>query len=466
MRRTIVVGCCVALLPSTALASFAAPAFPPDEVCAADPDLTPQQQAVRPLFLIRHLIEAGPVSDAALDTDGDGDTLLVEKQLAFTQPNYCQAAPGRQCSSQDEAALRRLHGQLAEFVRTQGGAWYQFERLRRPDAADRAAVPALDPAFQAEGQSFQIGEVLDVPGRYVRITCRDAPRPAPPVVADGAPPVSGLPDRWVRYREAGEGFRLTGSIDDLSQDRTRPGSVQPATFSVNSDLEAGRRTYFINVVAGYDFEFARGAEYRTSLIPFALLNRLLQDSRSDINRLGAGMQTAIALRGGALGYGEIALTPLYLTDTRFRSDIGTFKFRYSPTLAEDASLPLGFYENYAGLLAQLEFDLLSDVGRVFDAGGNPDLGDDDNFFRVGARLGIRVRGAPGSLLERIELDLSNRYLYNLDGRPRDLNLFQASLSYLFPNVDNYKLSFGYTSGRTEDTLTDVHFWSMQLGVRF
>lgn len=465
MRRTIVLGCCAALVPSTAVASFAAPVFPRDEICALDPDLTPQRRVVEPLLLIRHLIEAGSVRDAALDTDGDGDTLLVEKQLTFTQPDYCEA-PERNCTPVDAAAIRRLHDQLAEFVRTQGGAWYTFERLRQPDAVDPAETPALDPAFHIEGQPFQIGEVLDASARYVRIVCRDAPAPAPPVVADADPPASDVPDRWVRAPERGEGFRLTGSIDHLSRNRTRLSAAEPATFSINSDLEGDRRTYFIDVVAGYDFEFARGAAYETSLIPFAVLNRLLQDSGSEVNRLGVGTQTAVSMHGGALGYGEVALTPLYLTDTTFSSDIGTLKLRWSPTLTEAALVPLGFYQEYGALLAQLELDLLSDVGHVFDAGGNPELADDNNFFRVGGRLGLSVRGAPGSLLERIELNVSNRFLRDLEGRPRDLNLFRASLSYLFPNVDNYRLSFSYTSGRSEDTLTDVQFWSTELGVRF
>jgi hypothetical protein len=129
-------------------------------------------------------------------------------------------------------------------------------------------------------------------------------------------------------------------------------------------------------------------------------------------------------------------------------------------------VPLGFYRAYGPVLGQVDLDILSDVGHVFDPGGNPNLADTGEFFRIGGRLGFRVRGAKGTLLEQIELDVSNRYLYNVEGFPRDINYFQTSLSYLFPNVDNYKLSFSYTSGRTDDTLTDVEFWSSQLGIRF
>lgn len=465
MRRTVVLGCCAALLSSTPFTSFAAPGFPPEEICTFDPAEIPPRRLVDPSRLIRWLIADGQVSDAALDANADGDTLLVEKQLTFTQPDYC-AVPGRNCTTADAAAIRRLHDQMDEFVGTQGGAYYRFERLQQPDAVDRAAVPALDAAFEVEGQHFQIGEVLNVPARYVRITCRDEPTLAPPAVADAAPPEPSPPVHWTRDRGGDEGFRLTGSIDDLSRDRTRLTSVQPATFSINSDLSAGRTSYFVNFVAGYDFEFERGELYETSIIPFVLLNRLLQDSGSEIDRLGAGTQVATAMYGGALGYGEIAVTPLYLTDTSLSSRIGTLKGRWSPRLAEDAPLPLGFYQEYDALLAQLELDLLTDVGHIFEAGDNPDLTEDDSFLRAGGRIGLRVRGAAGSALERIELNVSNRYLYNWDGDPENLNLFQVSLSYLFPQLDNYRLSFAYSNGRTDDTLNLVHYWSTQLGVRF
>jgi hypothetical protein len=465
MRRTLLLSFPIALLSGQAPAAPApapAPAFPADRICVADPTLTPPRRVVHPLYLIRELIAAGPVSDAALDANGDGDTLLIEKQLAFTQPNYCHASPDRHCSPQDEQALLRLHRQLAEFARTEGGAWYVFERLKKPDPVDRAAVPALAEAFEVEGQPFQIGELLQVPPRFVRIDCREKPL-APQVASTPAPDAE--PVRWEHDPDDNEGFRLTGTVDDLNKSRQRLTNVTPAQFSINSDLKARLTTYLIDAVAGYDFEFARGEQYDASLIPFILLNRLFNQTANEVNRLGAGLQLALEMQDSALGYGEVAATPQYVTDTNFRTKIGTLGFRWTPTLPQGASIPLGFFRPYGLVLGQLNVDVLSDIGHVFDPGGNPDLLDKDEFFRFGGRLGIRIRGAKGTLLEQIELDVSNRYLYNLD-EPHDVNYFQTSLSYLFPNVDNYKLSFSYTDGRTGDTLTDVQYWSTQLGIRF
>lgn len=465
MRRTTLLGLPIVFLSAEAAASPAVPApvFPTDKICVADPTLTPPRRVVNPLYLVRELIAEGPVSDAALDANGDGDTLLIEKQLAFTQLNYCHASPERQCTPQDEKALIRLHDKLEEFARTEGGAWFDFERLSEPDPVDRAAVPALDAAFEVEGQAYQVGEILQVPPRFVRIVCRDEPL-APQVAS--TPPADAEPVGWEHDPAGHEGFRLTGSIDDLNKNRQRLTNVRPAQFSINADLKANVTTYLIDAVAGYDLEFAKGEEYNTSIIPFVFLNRLFNNTANEIDKLGGGLQFALEMQDSPIGYGEVAVTPQYTTDTTFETKIGTLKFRWTPTLPQDAPVPLGFYRAYGPVLGQVDLDILSDVGHVFDTGGNPNLADSDEFLHIGGRLGFRMRGAKGTLLEQIELDVSNRYLYNVEGLPRNINYFQTSLSYLFPNVDNYKLSFSYTNGRTDDTLTDVEFWSSQLGIRF
>src|SRR5919106_490417 len=136
--------------------------FPQAQICTR----TDAQTTVDPLRLIQWLLGTIPVSDAALDTDRDGNTLLSEKQLALAHRDYC-AAGATGCTARDVAALRELHDDLAHFVATEGGENYRFERLRRPSAEERRSAPFLDPALETEGQEFQIGEILDVERRFV-----------------------------------------------------------------------------------------------------------------------------------------------------------------------------------------------------------------------------------------------------------------------------------------------------------
>ena len=79
---------------------------------------------------------------------------------------------------------------------------------------------------------------------------------------------------------------------------------------------------------------------------------------------------------------------------------------------------------------------------------------------------MQVRGAPTNLFRQFELQLANRYLYNVDTAFENINQFDAALAYLFPGNENYQLSFAYSNGRDENSLELYEFWQTQFGVRF
>ena len=43
---------------------------------------------------------------------------------------------------------------------------------------------------------------------------------------------------------------------------------------------------------------------------------------------------------------------------------------------------------------------------------------------------------------------------------------EVAFSYLFPDIENYRLTFSFTGGRDDDTLVEKAFWKTQIGVRF
>ncbi|MGH6944287.1 MAG: hypothetical protein ACREH6_08735, partial [Geminicoccaceae bacterium] len=162
----------------------------------------------------------------------------------------------------------------------------------------------------------------------------------------------------------------------------------------------------------------------------------------------------------------LAITPLYLTDTGFDTRIGTLKLRWTPTLSSAAPLPLGFERTYGPTVLSLSFDGLSDAGRVFNRGDTSPLEDESNFIRFGGRLGFRVRGAPDTALSQVELQVTDKYLINFGSGPTQINRLDVTLSYLFPNSENYRIAFSYSLGRNDDTLEKIASWSTQLGIRF
>ena len=443
------------------------PLFAADQICTPGDDV--DNRTVDPLRLIRWLIAISDVTDAALDADRNGDTLLAEKQLALVQPGFCIADPRRSCTKEDAEILQRIRARLGDFVDRAGGPGFVFERLRRPTVPERVAAPFLNPFYEVPGRRFQVAEVLDVKRRYVQIYCTTPePEDIQPVADVSGAEIVEAPEKpsWVFNPREADGLRLTSEIDDLTKDRNKLGAVQPAAFSITADLDDDETLYQVDAVVGYNFEVERSDLIFTSTIPFFLIERFFNGSENEIDKLGFGVQQAVNFLKPDRSGSEFAITPLFLTDSDFSTEIGVLKLRWTPTLPSNAALPIGFPRTYGPLSVQIDVDALSDFGRVFDDGGNEDLVNEAEFFRVGGRLGVKFRAAEGTGFEHIELDISNRYLKNIDDNVGDLYRLDASISYLFSQAENYRLSFSYANGRTDDTLEDTEYWKTQFGIRF
>lgn len=470
--RTCLMGLLIALMLAKGAvgaspASADEPLFPADQICS--PGASSDIPSVDPLRLIRWLIAVSDISDAALDADGNGDTLLSEKQLALVQPDYCTEDIGRACTADDAETLERIQDRLSDFVDRAGGADYVFERIRRPTLEERVENDFLNPFLEITGRRFQVAEVLDVNKRFVEVYCT-APEPEEPVIiADvAAPEIVEEPEKphWIFNPRDADGLRLTSAVDDLTKDRNALGSVRPAELSITADLDDDETLYQVKAVVGYNFEVERSDLIYTSTIPFVLIERFFNGEENEIDTLGFGLQEAFSIFQPDRSGSEVAITPLYLTDSDFDSDIAVLKLRWTPTFAPDSALPIGFSRAFGPIAVQFDVDALADVGRVFDDGGDPDLVDESEFFRVGGRLGLQFRGSETSGFDHIALDVSNRYLKDVDGNDSDLYRLDLSLSYLFSQSENYRLSVSYANGLTDDTFEETEYWKTQFGIRF
>jgi hypothetical protein len=419
-------------------------------------------ELVDPLRLIRWLLTEGEIGDATLDANWDGDTLLSEKQRALIDPAFCSARAGRLCPADDVASLDALRERLAALVRDEGGTSFTLQRLSRPAPEER--LGPLDPAFEVAGQAFQVGEVLDTSGRYVRVLCGGgAPEP---IAATREPVEVAQVPVTVSDPAFATNWRLTGEIDDLTKSRADLRGVRPAEFSISSNLRNNQTIYQVKAVTGYDFELTPEQALRISLIPLLQYDRFFDGSNDVTNKFGGGTQVAVSGGSPATGRHEIAATPLYLTDSDFDLSVGTLKMRWTPTLGQTAAVPLGSPRTLGPLALRLDLDTLSEVGHVANAGASNQLQEKPNYFRLGGRLSFRVRGAPATMIERIEFDVSDKYFYDFADGVNHLNRFDVSLSYLLPQSENYRISFSYSNGRADDTLQKIELWKTQLGVRF
>lgn len=271
---------------------------------------------------------------------------------------------------------------------------------------------------------------------------------------------------WHKNGERKGGFRLSGDIDNLSKDRGALGGVKAAQLSITGDLIEDETAYRVNAVAGYAFEVAGGDDVVTSFTPFLEAERVTSGDETQIDTLGAGFQQAVTLSWPDPLISQFAITPVYQTDSDFESHIGTLKFRWTPSLRPETGFPLGFAHVFGPIELRLGLDFLADAGRVFDDGEGNNLEGEGTFLRLGNQASMQLRGAPESLIRPFELQLANKYLYNVDTNFEHINQFDAALAFLFPGNENYQLSVAYSNGRDENSLQLYEYWQTQFGVRF
>lgn len=399
------------------------------------------ESLVSPETLLAWLLDEHVVRDAVLDANGDGNTLIDEKIRALTENGYC-ASIAATCSSDEEAALASARGRLLAFAAGQPG--YVIERLDNAGNRLSEEPGRIDPR-----------NLLDPQNSGARIRCVALP-----------PDVAEATSYWHLNGERGAGFRLSGDIDNLSKSRGALGAVKAAQLSITSDLIEDETAYRVNAVAGYAFEVAGGDDVTISFVPFLEAERVTSGGETQIDTLGAGFQQAVTVDWPWTLQSQFALTPVYQTDSDFESHTGTLKFRWTPALAPETGVPLGFSHVYGPIDLRFSLDFLADAGRVFNDGDQDNLEGEGTFLRLGNQASMQIRGAPETLLRPFEIQIANQYLYNVDTSFNDINQFDAAIAYIFPGRENYQLSFAYSNGRDENSLELYEFWQTQFGIRF
>lgn len=421
---------------------------PQDAVCVAAE--ARDVRVVDPLRLVRWAMDRADLGEAVIDRDDDGTTGLAEKQLALVDPAFCDEG---WCTAEEAARLSQTRDALVGFL--DGGEFYAFTRIRRPDADAQNVGPALDRAFQDPARPYQLGEVLSVKARYVQIACID------PVPEPGASQTL-LTRVLVPIRE---GFRLTGSLDDLGRSRDDLRSIRPAEFSINDNIANDNREIYINLFAGYEFTLDRTDRTLFSLTPFGQYEHKFDDGGDKVQKIGAGAKFQTTIYTGDLGTNDISVSPYYITDVDAERRLFSTQVRVSPSLNESTGIPIGWTRQIGPALVRLATDPITDFGEVLEA-EEDDVLEPGPFWRVGGEVELQLRGAADSLLSQFELFVSNKYLYGLAGPLEHFNRFETNFAYVFPGVDNYRISLQYVAGRVDDTLQYKEELKTVFGVRF
>ena len=417
------------------------PFFPRAELCPSAEDVLSGDDLVLPQTLLAWLLDQLQLRDSVLDADGDGNTLVDEKIRAVTEEGYC-ASVAATCSDDEATGLRETRERLAAFLAADGGRGFIIERWDggRPYASD------ISPRDLLEQQSPR-----------VQIRCAALPVEEAAVVDQAY---------WRQDEERVGGFRLAGDVDNLNKSRGALSAVKAAQLSITGDLLEDETAYRVNAVAGYAFHVNGGDDVVTTFIPFIEGERVTSGEDTQIDTLGAGFQQAANVNWPGELISEFAVTPIYQTDSGFDTHTGTMKLRWTPSFAPETGVPLGFAHAYGPVELRFGLDFLADAGRVFNEGNENNLEGEGTFLRLGNQASMQIRGAPETLFRPFELQLANRYLYNVDTNLNDINQFDAAIAYIFPGTENYQLSFAYSNGRDQNSLELYEFWQTQFGIRF
>lgn len=419
--------------------------FPQSELCPrADHELS-GMDLVAPQTLLAWLLDQHAVRDSILDADQDGNTLVEEKIRALTDKSYCSSI-AKACNDDEESTLDGARQRLEAFIAAKGGIGFSIERIAGAGLAKEQVSGGISPR-----------DLLAHQNATVHIRCK--PLPVEDEVMD---------DRayWRQADEREGGFRLAGDVDNLNKSRSALGAVKAAQLSITGDLIENETAYRVDAVAGYAFQVDGGDDIITTFIPFIEGERVTSGTTTQIDTLGAGFQQAATVNWPGQLISELAVTPLYRTDSGFDSHIGKMKFRWTPSLTPATGIPLGFAHAFGPVELRFGLDFLADAGRVFDEGDTNNLDGEGTFFRLGNQASMQIRGAPETLFRPFELQLANRYLHNIDTNLNDINQFDAAVAYIFPGSENYQLSFAYSNGRDENSLELYEFWQTQFGIRF
>lgn len=401
----------------------------------------------------------------------DLNTNKVAKKIVFGDAVLWRTIfteePEQFCSSKAVCRRKRLTGEdckkeveacIAGQDLAVGNAVAFFDELTRETAKKRPTYTA-DPALAKASAGARARIFFSSPEdgvNSVQCTAVDIPGPPPPSVIEKSP------------------FRVRGVADDLYVDRSSTDafkSTSQATLTSTGDRSTTpTQTLKARAALGYAFQFGM-----TTAIPYISFYQSITDTfgrpqnTDPSSNVAAGMLFTTSTSSAEVNH-VISAKPQYLLNTKDHSEIGSLRLIYTPYTYFAGDTPnLNFFQPVIytpiPVYASILFDLRLDAGAYADRGNNPvqRLLNRD-FIRSGSRAGFAITTDPNPNAPSFTLVVAETYLYGFSGTVRNLNIFEASLTF---NFNKYVgLTASYRNGTDEDTAIRVETWMVGLSGRF
>ncbi len=293
-------------------------------------------------------------------------------------------------------------------------------------------------------------------------------------------PVECLLEPAVSSAATQTGFRLRGTVDDLSISKADGGfaGASKATLSLSDNQVTKITASQIQGALGY--AIATDANGKNLVIPYVAgsynANKTVgKAAKVTANTLDFGVTDVAKVRLGILGEGDLSLAPDYLHNFQDGSSIVSLHPMFAPILPNGAInspyalslllpgvIPASDAEAQSGATyLTLLFDVRSDLGVYTNRGVPMAAPGNLDFVRIGSRFGVDI--AKKNWFEFTATDVQ---LYAPAGARRYLSDFESSFTFYFGTQNTVGVTASYKTGLTDPTLTKEQIWSLGLTAKY
>jgi hypothetical protein len=441
-----VLSCAAATVAALAALPCAAAPFAPkiDDVCVANPVPAGTHSTISPRRLVGFLFKTQGISDYDLASEPNAPDVGLETKISAIVHFDKFCTPVQHCTDGTSGKLSQAANAMVIFLQTNSSPV--------PDGQSGFQV---SPAVGNEINAARLNDFLHGKGGSYHVTCVAAAEKL-------VPPKPSKEQQEVAT--ALSGIVVRSKVSDLSA--TSIDKLDGANISFTSDYVAHTQTLTAGGVVGYQFPKSQFGDY-SSLIPY------FSYAGKRVNGTGASKTPDIGnVGGGLLGdfnvpvqgyYQNIQLSAQYLHSYVTDTDLLTGTVLYTPDF-HFPGVGIAYNPNDGPIALSLKPQAKFVYGDVVHVGSNPSLIATSDYSRGGGRIELWLYGVSGGL-QNFTFDSAYEYLKVWVGPYDAVWRWENTLSYNFPEQQNWSLQFKYSDGRNLDTLEREQLLTVGIGYK-
>lgn len=447
----------VVFLLAVLVASPAAADFNPElkQVCTPKEIKPGEFGQISSRKLLGHAIKSAGLSAIDLDTEGNEVSLTAEKEAILNPDQYCKVRD--RCSKGTLEKLAEVYTNIDGFIRNNDPRYVVRSKKGYYDIRSDS-----DSTKRVTVRELLADKIVGVTARCVM--------PPSDGVADGKDDKkeeakNAHPDKTpVAHR-----FMIRKKVTDLqyAQEDKQFKGLDRASLSVADDYLKRNITYNLSGVAGFGIShISLGKSADADIVAYTTYTKQTiagnaPKNSKDVDNIGLGV-LASALFPAFGDYHAVQVYPQYLRSNVSEGELFSGNIVYSPQTWPGVGAPFPLFGDLVGLFTpQAKFIW----GRVTAHGRDPDFIADKDFSRVGGRLEFLMLMDDG-LLKGLSWRNAYEYQYGMRGYYRSVDRFESTLSFKFPDQQNWSIDLAYVSGRNLDTLELQQQLTLGLGLKY